>query len=131
MALVRHDELEGKFHFDWLLSRVVESADSDARVVRIFRSPKRVDQPIEPEGMAIQPIADHRWFYLHLPQPHALSHSRGTVTPLARGWWRAIEGPADSLDETIEVRWDGEPSIRRCRITPPPNTRLFVAEAMR
>lgn len=131
MALVLHEELGGKFHFDWLLGRVVKSADSDARVVRTFRTTKRVDQAIEHGGMAIQPIADHRWLYLHLPQPHTLSDERGTVTPLARGWWRAIEGNSDSLDETIEIRWDGDPSTRRCRITPPPNSRLFAADAMR
>ncbi len=128
MALLRHDLPDGSFHFDWLLGRTLECADDDAQVVRTIRCPLPIDQLSPGEGAIIEPLGDHRWFYLHLSQKHELSQDRGAVTPIARGWWRGVEPTAGSVDEVIELRWDADPTIRRCCITPPPGSRLLTLD---
>jgi hypothetical protein len=50
------------------------------------------------------------------------------VTPIARGWWRTIEPAVGSANENIELRWDADPTIRRCSITPPPGSRLLTLD---
>ncbi len=128
MALARHDVPSGNFHFDWFLARFSACADDDARIVRTMRCQIRVDEPLANEGIALEPLDDHRWFYLRLRQKHELSEGRGVVTPLARGWWRGIEANEGTADETIELRWESDQVIRRFRITPPPESRLITLD---
>jgi len=128
MALARHDVLGGNFHFDWFLGRIAECADDDARVVRTMRCHTRIDVSLAAEGIAIEPLDDHRWFYLHLGKQHQLSQGRGVVTPIARGVWRGINSTVGSANENIELRWDADPTIRRCCITPPPGSRLLTLD---
>jgi hypothetical protein len=118
MALARHDVLGGNFHFDWFLGRIAECADDDARVVRTMRCHSRIDVSLAAEG----------WFYLHLGKQHQLSQGRGVVTPIARGGWRTTEAAVGSANESIELRWDADPTIRRCCITPPPRSRLLTLD---
>ena len=126
MALSRHDVPGGNFHFDWFLGRISECTDDDARVARTMRCQIRLDEHLAANGIVLQPLEDHRWFYLHLAKKHELSQGRGVVTPLARGWWRGIEPTDGAAGETIELRWDSDQTIRRCRITPPPECRLIT-----
>ncbi|MDA0213876.1 MAG: hypothetical protein O2875_00765 [Planctomycetota bacterium] len=128
MALARHDDLGGNFHFDWFLGRVEECADDDARIVRTFRCQSRIDHSLATDGALLEQLDDHRWFYLYLSQTHQLSQGRGVVTPLARGWWRSIETTDESVDEAIELRWDSDKAIRKYRITLQPESRLFTLE---
>jgi hypothetical protein len=93
-----------------------------------MRCHSRIDVSLAAEGIAIEPLDDHRWFYLFLSQTHQLSQGRGVVTPIARGGWRTIEPAVGSANENIELRWDADPTIRRCCITPPPGSRLLTLD---
>ncbi|MSR45347.1 MAG: hypothetical protein EXS15_08380 [Phycisphaerales bacterium] len=109
MALVRHDELNGAVHFDWFLA-----GESTART---FRCAGRLDQLSGDSESQLVEINDHRLFYVHLAERFELSDGRGSVTPVARGWWRPSGASCDSRDELIELRWAPSPSARTYRLT--------------
>ncbi len=130
MSLVHHEMASGESHFDWFLGRTAQCLDSDAKVVRSFRCPDRVDQPLDATGMKIEASSDHRWFYLQLKQPHELSQGRGLVTPIARGWWKDAHSSGALTGEILQTRWDGDSAIHYYRITHERETRLFVIDSV-
>ncbi len=117
MALLRHECLHGQSHFDWMLGRVSSCADPNARVVRAFRCNQRVDTTPPPFEIQLEPLPDHRWFYLTLVTAHDLSHERGTVWPVAAGLWRSGPPSDAGLDESIEIQFNHSHARHLLRIT--------------
>ncbi len=123
MALLRHEPIGTASHYDWLLSRVADCGDHDARVARTYRCHTRPDTTT-PFEISLERVDDHRWFYLILAHIHELSDHRGLVTPIATGHWRDAEEPtttasdarAQETSELIEVRFAPNGVVRACRI---------------
>lgn len=109
MALVRHDEPHGSFHYDWFLA--------GATSARTFRCAHRLDQLAGAAETPLVAIDDHRLFYVHLSERFELSGGRGIVTPIARGWWRPSGTPCEAICELIEVRWSPTDVARTFRLT--------------
>ncbi|MSR45143.1 MAG: hypothetical protein EXS15_07310 [Phycisphaerales bacterium] len=130
-SILRHELDDGAVHFDWLLGLIPTCHDPDALVARTFRSADRLDSPLPRNGVGLEALALHRWFYLLLDHSHTLSKGRGVVSPVAQGFWRegqSLHGVhADHGDgaEEIDIRWGASATPRRMRITTIPTLRVI------
>ena len=99
MVLLRHELLDGSWHFDWLIEPSSANAapgGPDDRVLLAFRIAHRLDLG-PPSEFRAERLANHRRLYLDYEGE--IAGGRGRVTRVAAGTcrssgWSAPDGPA-------------------------------------
>jgi hypothetical protein len=104
-VLLRHDEPDGGWHFDWLMARWDPQREGgDSGPLICFRVQVRPDE----DGVEVfegHRLADHRSAYLS--HEGEISGGRGSVRRVARGWCIIDEEQPDRL--VVHVEFGGQP----------------------
>lgn len=101
-VVLRHTQLDGSSHFDWMIER---PEPTDDRSLRTWRTGIRPDQASAFQG---QQIGDHRSVYLEYEGE--LGGGRGRVERLASGLVRWDRCDQDRV--ALEVVWDNGQKLR-------------------
>jgi len=110
-VVLRHELVDGSFHFDWLLE-LRRGSDPDGRDLLSFRAPSNLSTWTRGGSGVLERTPDHRRLYLRFEGP--LDGARGSVRRVGEGAFELIERTPSS--EVVEVTWR-TPGVRKQRVS--------------